>query len=158
MNILKAMNGMHAEQCLLERLQHLCIQKYAKYETLALSQVDVQLGDKEGEAGQHLSCTISGALKGTVKSSKNLQLQNLLLQRCESASLPVPPPSPGVSSLPRDALQRSVRWRNWERMKACWFPIQFGQILRDYLDTWCDRPKLQWGATNPNLMARRSRG
>ena len=108
MNILKAMNGMHAEQCLLERLQHLCIQKYAKYETLALSQVDVQLGDKEGEAGQHLSCTISGALKGTVKSSKNLQLQNLLLQRCESASLPVPPPSPGVSSLPRDALQRSV--------------------------------------------------
>ena len=90
------------EPCFADRLRQVCIEKFAKYNAPPLERVEVRWVEGGG-----LRCTIGGESKGIVKAA-NLQLRNLVLQRCESDRLVVPPPTPGVSSLPVDALQRSV--------------------------------------------------
>ena len=91
------------EPCFRQRLAALCVSRFDKYRDAALGPPAVDVSWQ----GADVACTIDGMSKGKVKAA-NLELRNLLLQRCERATLAVPPPTPGVASLPLEALARAV--------------------------------------------------
>ena len=91
------------EPCFRERLQSLCISRYDKYRSVELGKPVVAVRWE----GANLHCSIDHVSKGVIKAA-SLELRNLLLQRCEASTLTVRPPTPGISSLPPDALARSL--------------------------------------------------
>ena len=115
------------EPCLRVRLEQLCVARFAKTRPHdPLATLDVSWRTDRG-----LVCTAGGQEFGVVKKG-NLELMNLLLQRCEPSVLRVPVPEPGISSLPATALARSVgssARRSW-RFQALLNKLERNETIR----------------------------